>query len=345
MEPNAKAPCPPDTRNDPNGSLPETIAGEAALRASYAFDAAFPSRPARPIPSEALSSWDGPGTAYTLTPRPVATPPPPAPTIVQPAPQEPLEPVLTAGPYRLAPAPGPSANWPLIAGAIAGTLVTVLLLALWQPWAVDNERDVPSESAAGELSQSKPAQQGVVERSPAPADHLETATPDSLDDGSLVIPPSEPVPEEQPAPQASAAAPAIPATPVDPLQATAPAPHEAPAPVVKRPSPPVAAAEQKQKPHPLRTQAMTVTGSKPASPTPSDSAPIPVATGTLSVVIQPWGEVWIDGRKRGISPPLFKLQLPPGNYRIELRNPDLPGYSQNVQISAGQSVTLQHTFQ
>ncbi|MFJ3052430.1 hypothetical protein [Pseudomonas nitroreducens] len=342
MEPNAKTPCPPDTRNDPNGSLPETTSGEAALSASYAFEQgeSASSGPARSVPRETLSSWDGPGTAYTLAPRPVAAPPAPAPTIA---------PLPTAEPNLLAPAPGASANWSLIAGVIVGALTTALLLALWQPWAIDNELDVPSESAPGELSQSKLEQQGVVERSPAPADSLETATPDSMDDGSLIIPPSEPVPEEQPAPLIDVAAPDTPATPIDPVQVPVPAPaptptlHEAPAPQAKRPSAPVAAAEQK--PHPLRTQVMTVTGSKPSSPTPPRSAPAPVATGTLSVVVQPWGEVWIDGRKRGISPPLFKLQLPPGSYRIELRNPDLPAYSQDVQISAGQSVTLRHSFQ
>lgn len=338
MEPNAKTPCPPDTRNDPNGSLPETTSGAAALSASYALEQgeSASSGPARSVPRETLSSWDGPGTAYTLAPRPVAAPPAPAPT---------LAPLPTAEPGLLAPAPRPSANWPLIAGVIAGVIVgalaTVLLLALWQPWAIDNELDVPSEP--------KLEQQGVVERSPAPADSLETATPDSMDDGSLIIPPSEPVPEEQPAPPIDVAAPDTPATPIDPVQVPVPAPaptptlHEAPAPQAKRPSAPVAAAEQK--PHPLRTQAMTVTGSKPASPTPPRSAPAPVATGTLSVVVQPWGEVWIDGSKRGITPPLFKLQLPPGSYRIELRNPDLPAYSQDVEISAGQSVTLRHSFQ
>ncbi len=318
---------------------------------SYAIDEGetFPSEPARSVPTEALSFWDGPGTTYTLPPRPVAALPAPLPTIARPAPQVPVEPLPTAEPYLLAPVPRPAVNWPLIAGVIVGTLVTALLLALWQPWALDDELNLPSEPAPDKLSQVEPGQQGVVDRSASPADSLDTVTQEPMDDGPLVIPPSEPVPEEQAAPLSDAAVPATPATPIDPVQAAAPAPtpapHEVSAPVMKRPSAPMAAAEQKHKPHPQRTQAMPVTGSKAMSPTPPGSTPAPVATGTLSVIVQPWGEVWIDGRKRGISPPLFKLQLPPGSYRIELRNPDLPAYRQDVQISAGQSVTLRHSLQ
>lgn len=87
-----------------------------------------------------------------------------------------------------------------------------------------------------------------------------------------------------------------------------------------------------------------VTSTKPASPDKTRSTPTPATVGTLIVAVQPWAEVWIDGRKRGISPPLFKLQLPPGLYTVELRNPDLPSYSQKVQIATGQSVTLRHSF-
>lgn len=89
-------------------------------------------------------------------------------------------------------------------------------------------------------------------------------------------------------------------------------------------------------------QATTVRAKHPQSPR---NAATPAATGTLTVAVQPWGEVWINGKKRGISPPLLNLQLPPGSYTVELRNAELPSYSQQVQISAGQSVTLRHRFQ
>lgn len=91
---------------------------------------------------------------------------------------------------------------------------------------------------------------------------------------------------------------------------------------------------------------MTVTAKRPVRAAKPQARPAaPAAQGTLIVAIRPWGEVWINGSKRGISPPLFKLQLPPGAYQVELRNPGLPSFSEKLQITAGQSVTLQHSFQ
>jgi hypothetical protein len=108
---------------------------------------------------------------------------------------------------------------------------------------------------------------------------------------------------------------------------------------------PTSPAITEQKPRPVPTDAVTITGSRPTSPTRPHAASKPATLGTLIVAAQPWAEVWIDGRKRGITPPLFKLQLPPGLYTVELRNPDLPSYSQKVQVATGQSVTLRHSFQ
>ncbi len=93
---------------------------------------------------------------------------------------------------------------------------------------------------------------------------------------------------------------------------------------------------------------MTITAKRPERPAKPQSrsrAPSPATNGSLTIAIKPWGEVWIDGQKRGISPPLFKLQLRPGTYQLELRNPGLPSHEQRLEIMAGQSVTLQHNVQ
>ncbi|WP_447752316.1 PEGA domain-containing protein [Pseudomonas nicosulfuronedens] len=159
-----------------------------------------------------------------------------------------------------------------------------------------------------------------------------------MDDAPLPIPPSEPVPEQPLAVQADVTAAPQP-SPAAETAVQAPVVRVQKQPSSIPPAPPV------KKERPASTPPMIITDRKPAAPAKPRSAPVAAAVGTLVVAVQPWAEVWIDGRKRGISPPLFKLQLPPGSYKIELRNPDLPGYSQNVQISAGQSVTLRHSFQ
>jgi non-specific serine/threonine protein kinase len=60
--------------------------------------------------------------------------------------------------------------------------------------------------------------------------------------------------------------------------------------------------------------------------------------------IQPWGEVWVDGTKRGISPPMRQMQLTPGSYRVEIRNGDLPPLVRELEVSAGAPITLEHRF-
>ena len=60
--------------------------------------------------------------------------------------------------------------------------------------------------------------------------------------------------------------------------------------------------------------------------------------------IKPWGEVVVDGRARGLSPPLKTLRLPEGAHRIEVRNPAGPPLVREVKVAAGGRVEISHTF-
>ncbi|MFT3858795.1 MAG: protein kinase [Aquabacterium sp.] len=68
------------------------------------------------------------------------------------------------------------------------------------------------------------------------------------------------------------------------------------------------------------------------------------ATGTLQLAINPWGEVWVDGRLVGVTPPLSQLFLPPGAHEVVLRNGDSPDLRKTIQITAGKTVRLNHAF-
>ena len=68
------------------------------------------------------------------------------------------------------------------------------------------------------------------------------------------------------------------------------------------------------------------------------------AEGTLTLSVLPWGEVHVDGRKRGVTPPLRTLQLPPGTHRIEIRNADFPPYVETVRIESGRTRRLAYRF-
>ncbi|HET6598881.1 MAG TPA: serine/threonine-protein kinase [Burkholderiaceae bacterium] len=68
------------------------------------------------------------------------------------------------------------------------------------------------------------------------------------------------------------------------------------------------------------------------------------ATGVLRLAISPWGQVEVDGKAAGTSPPLTELSLPEGTHQITIRNADLPAFSASVKVVPGQPVHLKHRF-
>jgi serine/threonine-protein kinase len=71
---------------------------------------------------------------------------------------------------------------------------------------------------------------------------------------------------------------------------------------------------------------------------------VPVRDATVNLAIAPWGEVFVDGGSRGVSPPLTRLSLPPGSYTIEVRNSSSPPFSARIELRSGESISLQHRF-
>jgi len=53
----------------------------------------------------------------------------------------------------------------------------------------------------------------------------------------------------------------------------------------------------------------------------------------------------VDGKTRGVSPPIKELSITEGRHRIEIRNSTFPGYSSEVNIKAGSRVSIAHTFE
>lgn len=81
-----------------------------------------------------------------------------------------------------------------------------------------------------------------------------------------------------------------------------------------------------------------------AAPRDVSRQPATAARVTVAVQIQPWGEVWVNGVNRGVSPPLRELRLPPGKYKVVVRNADLPPYQTTLDVKSGTPVTLRHQF-
>jgi non-specific serine/threonine protein kinase len=142
-----------------------------------------------------------------------------------------------------------------------------------------------------------------------------------------------------------AAPPEQPPTPA-PAPAEPAAPHVEPAPVAPPPPPVVAPPEPpaRHEPVPVPTNETAKAPTASAPEKPADSSPSAQGEGKVRFALVPWGEVWVDGVKRGPSPPLKSLKLSVGSHRIELRNPGLPSVMRKVEVKKGETITIEHHF-
>jgi hypothetical protein len=66
--------------------------------------------------------------------------------------------------------------------------------------------------------------------------------------------------------------------------------------------------------------------------------------GRVELAVLPWGEVLIDGKSRGVSPPLRVLDIPAGSHTIEIRNSTFPSHLEKVNVKAGEAIKIRHRF-
>lgn len=135
--------------------------------------------------------------------------------------------------------------------------------------------------------------------------------------------------------------------------ASAPATQEKPAPVEPKPEPVAQAAAQPPAPAAApppkpRREIVAARPERKRSAPSAVGAPLaktaPAAPATLQLAILPWGEVFVNGKSRGVSPPLRSLELASGAYTIEIRNTSFPAHTRRVEVRAGESVRIRHRF-
>ena len=83
-------------------------------------------------------------------------------------------------------------------------------------------------------------------------------------------------------------------------------------------------------------------GAKPASKKSGAAEGVP--PGTVHLSIAPWGEVYVNGKSRGVSPPIKSLKLPPGKYKIEIRNSAFPPRTEVVEVKSRGNLTIKQVF-
>ncbi len=95
------------------------------------------------------------------------------------------------------------------------------------------------------------------------------------------------------------------------------------------------------KPEPA--QVRVATKPEPAKAPPTPAAPA-VPPATIALDIRPWGEVFVNGRSQGASPPVKSLKLAPGQYRIEVRNTSFPPHTEVIDVKARDERVIRHRF-
>ncbi|HVL35777.1 MAG TPA: adenylate/guanylate cyclase domain-containing protein [Burkholderiales bacterium] len=117
---------------------------------------------------------------------------------------------------------------------------------------------------------------------------------------------------------------------------------ERPAAVPAGPRKPDARAGAERKPAPKASElAAAATASVAAEPVPV----APAASGRVEIAVLPWGEVLVNGRSRGVSPPLRVLEIPAGPHTIEIRNSTFPSHVAKVEVKPGEAIRIRHRFQ
>jgi hypothetical protein len=68
------------------------------------------------------------------------------------------------------------------------------------------------------------------------------------------------------------------------------------------------------------------------------------APALVSLVITPWGEITLDGRIQGASPPLLELQVVEGKHVIKISNSTFPSVTKTITVKAGEKIKIKHKF-
>ncbi len=84
--------------------------------------------------------------------------------------------------------------------------------------------------------------------------------------------------------------------------------------------------------------------SKLAEAAPAAAALPASHTGSIALAIKPWGEVYLDGKKMGVSPPLKELQVTPGKHTIEIKNTFFASHTETLEVKLNDHLKIKHQF-
>ena len=77
----------------------------------------------------------------------------------------------------------------------------------------------------------------------------------------------------------------------------------------------------------------------------TEAAKLALLEGRVNLSIQPWGDIFVNGKSIGVSPPLKQYKLLPGKYRIEVKNTSFTPFVTNIEVKPKEDVSIRHKFQ
>jgi len=191
------------------------------------------------------------------------------------------------------------------------------------------------------LMKKPPPAEVAAATAPATETHKPAEPPKAAEPAKTATPPAEPVKtaeapktETTKSPDSKVLEPAP-----SPSQIPAPAPTSTPG---KDASKDVKKEGEKAAKDKAAADAATSKGETKPGEAPKAGA-VPPATVFLD--IKPWGEIYVNGKSQGVSPPKKFIKLDQGKYKIEFRNTTFPAHTENVDVKARDEITLRHRFQ
>jgi len=124
-----------------------------------------------------------------------------------------------------------------------------------------------------------------------------------------------------------------------PEAAVAAAPPQAPA-VAAAPSQEPAVAVAPEQPAALEEALAAAPAPEPKLAAAKPATP----PGLVKLSIDPWGEIFVNGKSLGVSPPIKTVKLAPGKYKVEVRNTTLKPYAVAIEVKSRKEVTVGHVF-
>lgn len=151
----------------------------------------------------------------------------------------------------------------------------------------------------------------------------------------------------EPAPQPVPPQPATPAVPAAaPVQETVSAPAAAPAPA----APPPAAAKPAAKPTPTKLAAASKQADDHKRASTGELAPAaaqaaPAVHAKLAFKVVPYGDIYLDGKKVGRTPPLAELPVSAGSHKLEIHGDGMPFIANySIDLKAGETKQIWTKF-